>query len=220
MQIFHKSILLVLTKTRGRCKTALVLVTSPWGRWLIPGFNSLMPSDRLRWTNGSAMTSALFPDFFKQVSHKHRTIFDLKVTVWGGYSAKIFDANTHMMWENDSELSSLSNLYKNKTKERNNYYNFYAIKKQSCPWIELSGCLECRKAELVSIWTRTTCWATRSRASVKSSRLLLWLTLPATTSTLHHDLFHDSMMLVEIKKCSASCLTLITWWRETYEMSI
>lgn len=73
------------------------------------------------------------------------------------------------------------------------------------------GCVECRKAELVSIWTRTTCWVTRSLASVKSSRLLLWLTLPATTSTLHHDLFHDSKMLVKMKMCSASGLTLITW---------
>lgn len=77
-------------------------------------------------------------------------------------------------------------------KKKNTPSIYSTIKEQSCSWVELSGCAARRKAELVSICTRTTCWVTRSLASVKSSRLLLWLTLPATTSTLHHDLFRDS----------------------------
>lgn len=57
------------------------MVTSPRGRRLIPGFNSLMPSDRLRLTNHPAMTSAPPLDFFKQVLLKPRHFLDHKVAM-------------------------------------------------------------------------------------------------------------------------------------------
>lgn len=40
-----------------------MVVTSPGGRRLIPGFNSLTPGERLRQTNGPAETSVLLLDF-------------------------------------------------------------------------------------------------------------------------------------------------------------
>lgn len=147
-------------------------------------------------------TLVLLLDFFKQASLKHRLFFFFLIIKCSltGYSRKknwITSSvwHTRTLWENDWELSNPEPIPSVHNKKKRAPAIYSTIKEQSCSWMELSGCVERRKAELVSICTRTTCWVTRSPASVKSSRLLLWLTLPATTSTLHHDLFHDSETL-------------------------
>lgn len=126
MQICYKSILLLLTKTQGRWKTVLVVVTSLRGRRLIPGFNSLMPSNHLRLTNHwpSHDFSSLF--WVSQVSLKH-SLFFIRSQVISVKSElhQVFNTYTHTLWENDWKLSNpnLSHLYTIKKNSCNLFYN-------------------------------------------------------------------------------------------------
>lgn len=68
VQICYKSILLVLTKTPGRWKTVLVVVTLLKGHRLIPGFNSLMLGGHLKLTNHWTNYDLSSPSWFLQTS--------------------------------------------------------------------------------------------------------------------------------------------------------
>lgn len=68
VQICYKSILLVLTKTPGRWKTVLVVVTLLKGHRLIPGFNSLMLGGHLKLTNHWTSYDLSSPSWFLQTS--------------------------------------------------------------------------------------------------------------------------------------------------------
>lgn len=189
VQICYKSILLVLTKTPGRWKTVLVVVTLPKGHRLIPGFNSLMLGDHLKLTNHRTSYDLSSPSWFLQTSiPQTHTLIKHNAAV-----SQVIKNNRLLKQSDLTYIKSLpecvpwkmsklspSHLYKvQKEEEEERTPALYSTRKeQSRSWIELSGCLEHGKAELVSICTRTTCWVTRSPASVKSSRLLLWLNAP------------------------------------------
>lgn len=187
VQICYKSILLVLTKTPGRWKTVLVVVTLLKGHRLIPGFNSLMLGGHLKLTNHWTSYDLSSPSWFLQTSitrtHtliKHNAAVSQVIKnnrLLKQYSLTYIKSLPECVPWKMSKLSP-SHLYKAQKKEERTPALYSTRKEQSCSWIELSGCLEHGKAELVSICTRTTCWVTRSPASVKSSRLLLWLNAP------------------------------------------